>query len=633
MKLKSLLLSLLSILAVTNINAQDVIKMQHPIANEASNQQPHIELSYCNDMHTTIGWNYIEVRLIAAIQIPEEIASKYIGAELSEIQVGIGGATGKDAEVFVATDIEYTDDIYTQAVSFSPNKWNNITLDEPYIIDGSEFFIGYRLTVGSSTTKDYALAVDNGPANAYGDWYGTYVEDEERWELAHLSDANLGNACIRGIISGDNLPKYDISLDRIDHRPYVMPNKEFKLEGIIHNYGCETISNFDVTYTIGDQKQIVTVETTDGIKGGKTGTFIIDNAIIDADGTYDVDVTISNPNGNEDIDATNNSAKSSIICRSDMFQRNVLLEQFSTTQCGNCPAAHKLLGSLVNENVVWVIHHVGYGTDTYTASASRSYVNFYNNGDFQYAPAMMLDRTNLASEGAQTQTADGKTDATGPVFMISSSILVEELINKRIEEPAFVELSIEPAFNDETRDLSVRVHGKSVATFESTPYINIFLTESGMVNYQEGGGNNYVHNHALRTTLTSKWGDELTINDDGTFDITYKLNGLKSSWKPENMDVVAFISNYGGDDYNNYEVYNSATTKMYAAGVNNIVNDECKVWSIGNTLYIDGNYNQANIYSLDGKLIKTLSGQSFTNITSKGIYIVYIDGKTHKVVI
>lgn len=243
---------------------------------------------------------------------------------------------------------------------------------------------------------------------------------------------------------------------------------------------------------------------------------------------------------------------------------------------------------------------------------------------------MMLDRTNLSEQGA---IGSGNEPAPGPVFALSGEAQITRFIDYCASQPAYISLNIDDMYDAESDEVSIKVSGESLVDIGKDIYLNIFLTESGMINNQAGADNNYVHNHAIRANVTSTWGDVINLNADGSFEATY-LYSLKSAWVPENMEVIAFVSDFNSTDANDCKVYNTEFKKLNVnTSVEGVASDGLKVWTSGRTLCIGGEYASAEIYNMSGLLVKSVRGDRFVDISQSGVYIVKIDGEVYKLVI
>lgn len=593
-------------------------------APDATPDAMSMEYGYCGDLEGVIGWGTAGL-IRAVMEIPAEIATKYQGAKITGVLTGLGNDAGFDAKIIILNSLDDEEAAYSQDVVFNAEQWNETTLTEPYVLDGEKFYVGYELAVSNANT--YPVGVDNEDAVPYGDLCAMYDAETEKWVWEHLADFNFGNNCIKVILSGENLPKYDLALTSVSVPDYIHTGKPFSIVGKVKNLAALDVETFEISCQIGDAEPMVsTIDTS--VAKSVTAEFRIDNLVINEVGAHDVRLEIVSVENNLDEDVSNNIQVKTVQGIPDAVSRKVLIEEFSTTQCSNCPRAHEMMKNITEgrDDIALVVHHVGYGQDNYTISASRSYLSFYAGST--YAPAMMIDRRNLSAQGAMGYMGV----AEGPVFSISSQAEVEDFVNYCLEQPALISVNIEDSYNAETRELTVRVYGETIIDLPQTPYINIFLTESGMVNYQAGGGNDYVHNHAIRVALTDDWGDELSVVDN-KYDVTYTTT-LNSKWLPENMNIIAFVSDYDSQNINNCALYNCEWKAMeYGSGINGIANNKNNVWAANGNIYISGEYDDVEIYSLEGRLLKRTGNTNCIEMRNKGLYLIKINGSVFKVIV
>ena len=111
---------------------------------EAEASESSMEFGYCGEMATYIGWsNAAEATLRGTIQIPTETALRFEGAKVSKVLVALGNTNFFDSSIYISQGLEDEENVYDQEAEFMPGTWNEIALDEPYTIDGTEFFIGF----------------------------------------------------------------------------------------------------------------------------------------------------------------------------------------------------------------------------------------------------------------------------------------------------------------------------------------------------------------------------------------------------------------------------------------------------------------------------------------------------------
>ncbi|MBO7318186.1 MAG: Omp28-related outer membrane protein, partial [Bacteroidales bacterium] len=531
-----------------------------PLEQKATSSAGY-EFGYCGEYYGTVGFGFDGV-FYGLIQVTAEDATQFKGSQIDVVKVAFGEVpTNHNAHIviFKSIDMYEAAPIYRQAFTPVPNSWTNVALNTPYTLDGEDVFIGYEIR---ATSNDYPIAVDNSVANSLGDIVGYYEESSDTYFFMHLASSNLGNNCIKLNISGGDLPQYDLALESVAVKQYVQTNTEFSVKGRVKNMAIQTINSFDCTVQIGDSNPIKhTVTIPDGLQNSKTFEFGIDNLIIAQEGETDIKVTISNPNGVADENEADNSIGQTIEALNKLLPRKTLVEDFSSTSYDNSVKVHTFMAELMenNDDIILVRHHPIH-SDEFFINASSSYLKF-NGGGMTFIPAMMIDRTNLADQGAIGYDMYGSaTPAVGPMFSVRNKQSVEEYINYCLDQPSFVSVNIEDSYNPETRELTVRVFGEKVKDLTQAPRINIFITESNLVGYQAGASYNYKHNNIIRATLTNTWGDELKFAED-QYDVTYTYI-LDGAWKPENMDIVAFVAGYDSGNINNCNVYNTEVKEI-----------------------------------------------------------------------
>lgn len=636
-----LLACLILIATISGINAQNLqvfplnTKVKSEATPNAEGQNSSMQIGYSGDLKSVTGLGpNVEMKL--AIQIPAEYIKKISGNKLTAVMIGAGYETGKNLQLFLTYNLEDTP-FYTQDIKLTSRKWSTITLTTPYEIEDKEFFIGYSLTSGTNTSTYYPIGLDAGPVNQYGDWVAR-KNDQSEFEWMHLGESGYTNVCIKGIIEGESVPQYDLSLENIDIKEFVVPNESFQMTGIVRNIASQPITSFDLNYQIGNAAPVTVPYTIEnGIENINTHSFTIDDIKIPEEGNYPIKVTVSNPNYKTDEDESDNLINQKVICTTKSTKRKVLLEHFTTAVCQNCPRAHTLLESVLgdNENVIWVAHHSGFYTDDFTIRASEIFLWFYND-NYVFAPAIMFDRTNLSEYGAQGY---GNVPAPGPVFSPSNNSIIEKTLNARLEAPAYVTVNIGGEFNKENNELSVTVSGEAITgDLPDNVHMNLFLIEDGLVGRQTGGGNNYTHNHVIRVNLSDVWGDKITLNE-GNYQKTYTTQ-LNSEWKAENMKVVAFLSNYNLKDANKSYVYNAEAAQLSSliggSSIEQIKTADIRLYNVNENVFIEGSYDEATVYRVDGTIVKQVKDTDHFSLEN-GMYLIKVRSNnatsTHKVMV
>ncbi|MBO7317239.1 MAG: hypothetical protein J6U43_00760, partial [Bacteroidales bacterium] len=126
---KSIILGLFASMAMV-LSAQQLQMQQAPraMAPQATTEDAlSMEYGYCGEMSTCIGWG-VAGTIRAVIEVPQEVAAKYKGAEITKFLAGIGNDAGSDAQIIIMRNLEDEELLYNQKVKFSAQEWNEYKL-------------------------------------------------------------------------------------------------------------------------------------------------------------------------------------------------------------------------------------------------------------------------------------------------------------------------------------------------------------------------------------------------------------------------------------------------------------------------------------------------------------------------
>lgn len=582
---------------------------QAPIPEET------VPVGYCSNYPSEVSKIGIsrKATLSAAIKLlGSDLKSK--GNEITAFRYFSTTSSGRNMKFFIYTSLD-KDPIYSQDMTFEHAGWNYLTLDTPFKYDGSQdYYIGYTIL---SETNPFGFVEGNVNSNA------DYVRISSS-DWFHLgTDKGLnGVHCMQAIVTGGNYASnthYDAYIESINSTK-VISHTPYEISLKIGNKGVTTIHNMFLSYTINNEKLSAKIEKLN-LPFGKEQEIKLPAYTFAEDGNYTFTVSIDSINGKVDEVPADNKANYKLEASGKLFKHRVLVEQFTSQFCQNCPDAEtKLAQALegIEDNAVWIAHHSGFSDDLFTTSADKEYLWFYNDGGSTYAPAFMFDRTPLS------------TSNTTPVF--TSSNITKELIESKMAEPSYVGLTLQNNYNASTRTLDVTVYGEVSKTLPNAK-LNVLLTQDNVITYQRlytGQYNDkYNHSHALRAILTPTWGDDLQLSNN-SFTRTYHYTIPDSIGhlycNPADMKIVAYVADYLVNQPTKCGVYNaiSDTIRTTSALINTDV-DNVNAYTSGHTLYIKGNYDNVEIYGMGGNLIKATRKEAAIDLQS-GFYIVRIVG-------
>lgn len=586
--MKKTILSLLTLLTAITINAQEV---------------SGLVLGYCDGLVTKGGavsstekdaWN------AAAIGIPAGDIKTYAGCHIDSIRVGLASKLNVDSlVVWLRTNLD--GDNVAQAIipkaTLKRGEWMQVALDEAYTIPAdlsNGLYIGYSYHQKGSCK---AISVIPMSPDIPGSFY--LKMNGEEW----TDQSSLGALSIEALVFGNKLPKLNLQLKTLNVQDlFVIDKGTLKVDATVRNLATQTVTGFDFTTTIEGIGEVYTahVDSVIAYNAEKQVSFTIQPAITTLEPSKRlITVTLSKLNEGTDENPDNNTLTDSIEVVNHDYTRAVLLEEFTTEQCSNCPRMagyikNVLASGKYDGRLNVICHHAGYYTDWLTTTFDSDYLWLFNGGT--YAPAVMFDR-------------DARGEAT-PVSCPTSQNIMEAYIDYRLAQPALVSLHITAEEDaDDPTLLNVHVTGeRSKANFTTTdPRICVTVVENDITARNQAGASNFVHEHVNRI-INDTWGQELEWNGNSyDYSCTLKMRDL---WEKKNLQIVAYIFGYDKDDATNCTVANSSA--------------------------IDYPYTSTAISLVEtkpqtGKTYYTLSGERISiDSLHPGIYIVKENGKTHK---
>ncbi len=514
--------------------------------------------------------------------------------------------------------------------------WNELVFDNFYAIDASsELFFGYTIECGG-------LPIGGDGNNISPNANATWILDGTKW----IQYSNCGNFTIKVVVSGDNMPSYNLAMNAIRTASFARTDSKFDAVANISNTVDKEVNSFDfVVYANDKEVYRKTEELEKALKNGDALNIFYKDIQLTEEGEYDVIYTIENINGaNKDDNAEDSKQVVKTQVSNEFENKVVMLEMFSGTMCSNCPTGHNYLHNAIDElgeeKYVWAIHHAGYNASELTVDGSYDAVNFYG-ASMTYAPGTMLDRVNLLNVGVTSSNG-----ATGPVFSVnevgSRNVLEDymEVIQKNMSP---IDLDVHYELDEATRELSVTVDAKLLGDFEARDLrVGVITIEDYITGTQAGVAGKYNHTHIIRSFMTSAYGDKFSVSD-GSINEEFTQT-LKDKFVLDNMRLAVWVGkNTNNSNINGFEIYQAYEVKLTDRPYTAIefVSDDSQlvIYQEGDVLYVNGIEagDALSVYSMDGKLVmqKTADSEkaSFNlNSLSKGTYLLQTNGSYVKFV-
>lgn len=436
----------------------------------------------------------------------------YIGDEVTNSSVWVGE--------------DYENPTYEQEFTYQKGGWQYVKFDEPIKINSSmpDVYIGYTITTRSASV----LGAEGASKSHKTEW----ICIDGTWQL--LSKA-AGNALwsIQAIVTGGDYSgerQHDLVVESVVLPKSVTIGENVDIACEIRSAGIKPTQEVEVECTFGGSSVKAVVPA--GLMNGQSAVVTFPTITSPRTGG-NANIVINATEFNTIDDKTSdNKVSKKIRVYAETAERNcVLIEQFTGQDCPNCPGGAKTMAASIEgmknpEKAVWVAHHTYY-TDQFSLDESKVIANALN---ANFAPACNLNRV-PRDYGMGTEE-----------LIWHPGYSTTKILETALNEPGLATLEMSRTYDAEKRELSIVVKGCS---YEKESYITTIVTQSGILARQSGATGDYTHNNAPRAFLTAAKGDQLELDAEGNYSVTYTYTIPDKvgtfDCLPENMAVVAFV--------------------------------------------------------------------------------------------
>lgn len=219
--------------------------------------------------------------------------------------------------------------------------------------------------------------------------------------------------------------------------------------------------------------------------------------------------------------------------------QNVLLEDFTGHDCGNCPTAHQIAYGILNnhpDRLSMVAIHAG----TLGKPKPPNYPANWTTpaGDFFFDTQVGID-----------EMPRGRINRKPNASTVLSPGLWSNRTNQALADEPTVVVQIKANYHADAGHLNVHVNHQWFANHTGDYRLVILITENKIMAPQLWYGNVpeyvalYEHNHMLRGTVTGATGLRAASNPTNGLNQTmsYTMN-WNSAWIPENCELIAYIT-------------------------------------------------------------------------------------------
>ncbi len=583
-----------------------------------------------SDLFVTSATSGLDVAF--AICIPESIAQQLQGNVINAVRIAFNNSYKRDICIFITEDLDGDDEYALENQRLSTVGWNEVSTENAYEINGNTFYVGFRYTYYYSTQVSAAM-FDGSSFNENACWSNI---GNAGWNNTDCYD--FGALSLQIVMSGDATLGTEANLMDIIMPTSAMSNAQFTMRPIVRNTGGTEINEYNIYYSVDGGDETKVSVTGRSVEPNASDTTSILLAIAEDDIAEHTVYARLEVEG--DTDDTNNEVTKTIIIYTMPVSKKVLLEDYTGMECSYCAEVNDHLDTYLNQwnvadKAVIVAHHVYKGNyyDYYALQTSIEYASFFG---MTGAPQMMIDRDTFGGSSVMFNVL-----SYDPGSMVYS----------RLQNDCFTSIGIDTEYDSATRELKITVSGTKYLPLTGYPTLHVWLTEDGLINWQNSSSGliyNYEHNHVMRVFVTGPTGDELDT-EAGYFEKTYTvtipesiqgyggdsaLPGGPIAVNDENINVVAFVANFNTSNYLDCEVINVNTCEIggYVSGVEKQATEDCKVYSYGGNIYIEGTNIGAEVYSLSGMQVKNIPvtvNVIDASSLPKGMYIVKVKTSTN----
>jgi len=224
--------------------------------------------------------------------------------------------------------------------------------------------------------------------------------------------------------------------------------------------------------------------------------------------------------------------------------RKLLFEDYTGHLCTNCPSAHVKLDDLhkvYGDRMVTVAIHTGF----FSIQAASPYDADYKTADGEDIALFFGGNTAPLPKGVVNRA---KVNGS---YLIERAEFATEVSKVLADEKPDLYLEVKPTYTSgNTFDVEVKI--TAMKDMPAGKYnLSVLITESDIISAQKNVNTNinngkeildYHHNHVLRATVNTTWGEEFAtaISKGQTFTKSYTNVAIDAGWDADNISIVAF---------------------------------------------------------------------------------------------
>lgn len=272
------------------------------------------------------GWGAASAVITPYVSFPRTMVKPYAGCTITRVRIGVQ-QEGTNVYLYIKNNPKDTRYIYRQKLSNLEPGWNEITLDQPFAVNGSDdIAIGYK----ASFAKGGGVGCSN---EKWDDGNIIYYNSQNKWTTTN------GSVCIQAIVEGDAIPAGEMMIGRLYDYVAGYDEQTATFSSTVRNVGSTDVHSYTIKYTFDTEEHLLKMDRS--VKVNATDTFSV-TVPATAVGSHTLTLTIQDVNGVPDSYEANNSVSARLTVRDSTFKRRIVCEEYTGTWCGWCP--HGLVG-------------------------------------------------------------------------------------------------------------------------------------------------------------------------------------------------------------------------------------------------------------------------------------------------
>lgn len=590
-----------------------------------------------------------------AMQLTEDIATQWAGAELTAIQVANPVTATenyynpiRNATVWLAESLDSEPfAVASGTLGEEGFQYSSISLDTPYVLEaGKSIYVGYTIDVpedlASSTfpvVVDYTMPDDDRSAWLYSTLKGydettgeSIIDKTPGWTGMSYY---FGNICITATLCGDMLPTNKLEFPLYSIPSVVTPGEPFNFEFLTLNMGANKISDITLAMDIeGQPQQTVDVNLAYGPlayndMSSDAAEFTCD--LIGNNIGYEINVVAINGEPVENVA----SFSGSFLSIKDGYKRNLVFEEATGTWCGWCVVGYAgmeyMRENYANDGFIGIAIHGGDEMNVLVPDdKGNSFAYTFADNSISGYPSSFLNR-----------------DWTTDVYPSPENL--EEVFLEMVQYPAYAEIDAKlENVSEDGKKVKLSGSAKFALAEENANYgIAYTVIEDNVGPYRQA---NYMSGYPDEESygFGSKPNPVRLMYNDVARNCSHPLpleGSIPASF--EAGKEIPFETEIDLFDVN--DVKNYAVVAMVINGATGIIENACKVASPASvgvaktftdsrlsvkgghgSLSVSSEYD-ARVYSIDGRLVATVR-EAVISLPA-GAYVVSSNGRTVKVMV